>query len=72
MRRLVKTEYAPKSNHVKACSFLRSISTFGTLFRIGDENGYYGSVKKKGLLEGHGYLAGEKDNDLYLTRRRIQ
>jgi len=59
-----KTEYAPKSNHVKVCSFLRSISTVATLFRINDESGYYGSMSKRKLLEGHGYLAGEKVNDL--------
>ena len=59
-----KTEYAPKSNHVKVCGFLRSISRVATLVRIDDESGYYGSMSKQKLLEEHGYLAGEKVNDL--------
>lgn len=59
-----KTEYAPKSVHAKICELLRMIAPVATLFCIRDEAGFYGTRSRQRLLENHGYLAGEKVNDL--------
>lgn len=60
----VKTEYAPKSIHAKVCELLRLIAPFASLFVVRDEADFYETRSRENLLKNHGYLAGDRVNDL--------
>jgi hypothetical protein len=59
-----KTEYTPKSIHAKVCELLRLMSPRASLLCIRDEANVYETRSKDNLLNGHGYVAGQKGNDI--------